>query len=108
MLTAEDAGYGAYDEQLFMNLPKDIFVVDGEFDSEAIQPGNMVPMNDEQGNSLTAQIIEVNDEEVAVDFNHPLAGLDLHFKGTVEEVRPATEEELAHGHVHGPNGHHHE
>jgi FKBP-type peptidyl-prolyl cis-trans isomerase SlyD len=51
--------------------------------------------------------MEITAEHVKMDFNHPLAGTDLHFKGEVLEVRQATEEELAHGHVHGPHGHQH-
>jgi FKBP-type peptidyl-prolyl cis-trans isomerase SlyD len=42
-----------------------------------------------------------------MDFNHPLAGKDLHFTGEILSIRNATEEEIAHGHVHGPGGHHH-
>jgi len=108
VLPAEETGYGDYNEDMLMELPKDTFVVDGVFDAEAIQPGNIVPMHDENGNELMAQIIDVKDDEVSIDFNHPLAGINLHFKGTVGEVRPATPEELAHGHVHGEDGHHHD
>jgi FKBP-type peptidyl-prolyl cis-trans isomerase SlyD len=50
---------------------------------------------------------EVTDEFVIIDGNHPLAGVELNFDVEVLEVREATEEELAHGHVHGPGGHHH-
>ena len=50
---------------------------------------------------------EVNEAEVLLDFNHPLAGQDLFFSVDVLEVREATEEEIEHGHVHGPGGHHH-
>ena len=49
----------------------------------------------------------IKDELVKMDFNHPLAGIDLHFEGTIVEVRPATEEELEHGHAHGVHGHQH-
>ena len=108
VLPAEETGYGDYNEDMLMELPKDTFVVDGTFDAEAIQEGNIVPMHDESGNELMAQIIEVKDDVVVIDFNHPLAGIDLHFKGTVGEVRAATEEEIAHGHVHGAEGHNHE
>ena len=63
------------------------------------------------GASLTPEklheILEVNAEFVKMDFNHPLAGKDLHFEGDILEVREATADEISHGHVHGPGGHHH-
>jgi len=52
-------------------------------------------------------VVDVTDKEVTVDGNHPLAGKALNFACTVTGVRPATEEELSHGHVHGDGGHHH-
>jgi FKBP-type peptidyl-prolyl cis-trans isomerase SlyD len=51
--------------------------------------------------------LEITEETVQMDFNHPLAGTDLHFAGTILEVREADPEELAHGHAHGPHGHQH-
>jgi len=60
----------------------------------------------EQG-ELVVMVTKVDGENVTVDGNHPLAGMDLHFDVTVKEVREATAEELAHGHVHGEHGHHH-
>jgi FKBP-type peptidyl-prolyl cis-trans isomerase SlyD len=56
---------------------------------------------------MDGKVVEINEETVKMDFNHPLAGEALHFKGTVVEVRAASAEELDHGHVHGPGGHHH-
>ena len=53
-------------------------------------------------------VIEIKDAEFVLDGNHPLAGLKLHFDVEVVDLRDATEEELAHGHVHGPGGHHHD
>jgi FKBP-type peptidyl-prolyl cis-trans isomerase SlyD len=64
-------------------------------------------MEDENGYPLSGKIVEVLADSVMVDFNHPLAGMDLHFEGKILEVREATNEELAHGHVHGAHGHHH-
>jgi len=60
----------------------------------------------EQG-MLVVTVSEVDDEFITVDGNHPLAGITLNFDVSVVEVREATEEEMAHGHVHGPGGHHH-
>ncbi|MDX5444134.1 MAG: peptidylprolyl isomerase, partial [Hymenobacteraceae bacterium] len=88
-------------------LPKHIFEVDGEINDEMLQPGNFIPMADQEGNQLQGQVVEVTDEAVIMDFNHPLAGKDMFFKGKVEKVREATQEEIDHGHVHGEGGHHH-
>jgi FKBP-type peptidyl-prolyl cis-trans isomerase SlyD len=56
---------------------------------------------------LDGRVIEIGEDFVKVDLNHPLAGEDLHFKGEILSVREATEDELEHGHVHGEGGHHH-
>jgi len=60
----------------------------------------------EQG-ELVVTVTKVEGETVTVDGNHPLAGVELHFDVTIKEVREASSEELAHGHVHGEHGHHH-
>jgi FKBP-type peptidyl-prolyl cis-trans isomerase SlyD len=70
-------------------------------------PGQAVPFQDQNGDLVDGKILEVGEEVVKVDFNHPLAGVNLHFSGTIEGVRAATDEELEHGHVHGPGGHQH-
>jgi FKBP-type peptidyl-prolyl cis-trans isomerase SlyD len=62
---------------------------------------------DDSGEEQTFWIVDVDDESVLLSADHPLAGLTLHFDVKVREVRAATEEELAHGHAHGPDGHHH-
>ena len=100
--------YGEQDPQHIVMLPANIFHDEnGSFDSEMFQVGSMVPMSDSDGNQLRGRILEVNEETVQMDFNHPLAGTDLHFVGTILEVRDAEAEELAHGHAHGPHGHQH-
>jgi FKBP-type peptidyl-prolyl cis-trans isomerase SlyD len=89
-------------------LPANIFHDEnGAFDKEMFQVGSMVPMSDSEGNQLRGRILEVAEETVQMDFNHPLADTDLHFVGTILEVRDAEAEELAHGHAHGPHGHQH-
>jgi FKBP-type peptidyl-prolyl cis-trans isomerase SlyD len=100
-------GYGLKDESAVATLPKSIFVVDGKLDDEVIKVGNMVPMSDQDGNKMDGKILEVKENEVIMDFNHPLAGKNLHFKGTVTEVREAVAEEISHGHVHQHGDHHH-
>jgi FKBP-type peptidyl-prolyl cis-trans isomerase SlyD len=66
-----------------------------------------LPMADNEGHHMQAKVVEVGEEMVTMDFNHPLAGMVMHFEGKIESVRPATAEELSHGHVHGDGGHQH-
>jgi len=89
----EDA-YGEPDDSNIIEIDKNVFVVDGEFDSEIVFVGNIVPMMDNAGNRLSGTIVEVTDSTVMMDFNHPLAGETLHFMGQVLEVRDATDEEI--------------
>lgn len=105
-LTPEQ-GYGDYDQQAIVQIPKQVFEIDGKVDDEMLQPGNYLPMADNEGHHMQAKVVEVGDQEVTMDFNHPLAGMVMHFDGQVAAVRPATAEELAHGHVHGEGGHQH-
>lgn len=101
-------GYGSHDSGHIVNIPIAAFKNEkGVFDSEMVKLGNTLPMVDNEGNHLQGTVKEITAEHVRMDFNHPLAGQDLHFVGEVLEVRHATEEELSHGHVHGPGGHHH-
>ncbi len=102
-VSSED-GYGDIDESAIIDLPLDIFKVDGELDQEMLQPGNFLPMTDGEGNRLQGKVLQVNDQSVRMDFNHPLAGMNMHFTGEVIDVREATPEELDHGHVHGHGG----
>ena len=105
-LTPEQA-YGDYDEQAVVQIPKEVFEIDGKLDTEMLQAGNYLPMADNEGHHMQAKVVEVSDEQVTMDFNHPLAGMVMHFDGKVQGVRPATAEELEHGHAHGEGGHQH-
>ncbi|MDD2475814.1 MAG: peptidylprolyl isomerase [Dysgonamonadaceae bacterium] len=93
-LTSDEA-YGEFDEEKILELPKNIFEVDGEIDNEMLFEGNTIPMMDTEGNRLMGSIVEVNDDVVSMDFNHPLSGETLHFEGNVIDVRDATPEEIA-------------
>ncbi|MGC9352664.1 MAG: FKBP-type peptidyl-prolyl cis-trans isomerase [Mariniphaga sp.] len=93
-LSKNDA-YGDVNEDAIVDLPKNVFLVDGKFDDELIAVGNSVPMMSSNGQRLNGLVLEIDDETVKMDFNHPLAGEDLHFAGEVLEVREASEEELA-------------
>jgi len=107
-LIAAEKGYGVKNDKHIMNVPIDSFKnPDGTLDLNEIRMGNMLTMNDDQGNQLQGKILEVTAVHVRMDFNHPLAGHELHFRGEVLDVRLATTEEISHGHVHGPGGHHH-
>ncbi len=87
--------YGEVNEDAVVDLPKSVFIVDGNFDAELIKIGNTVPMMSSNGQRLNGLVLEVNDESVKMDFNHPLAGEDLHFTGKVIGVREASDEEVA-------------
>jgi len=86
--------YGEYDEAGLIELDKNMFCIDGEFDSERVYVGAIVPMNTSDGQVIKAQIVEITDDKVTIDLNHPLAGEDLHFIGTILEIRDVTEAEL--------------
>ena len=105
-LTSDDA-YGEMDQDAIIDLEKSIFEVEGKIDTEMLAIGNVIPMRDDQGNMLQGIVVSVGDDTVRMDFNHPMAGNVLHFKGNVIEVREASAEELSHGHAHGAGGHHH-
>jgi FKBP-type peptidyl-prolyl cis-trans isomerase SlyD len=93
-IAAADA-YGEVNEEAIVDLPKNIFMVDGKIDEELITPGNTVPMMSTSGQRMEGLVVSVNDDTVQMDFNHPLAGEDLHFKGEILDVRDATPEELS-------------
>lgn len=93
-IACEDA-YGEFDDDHVIELPKNIFEVDGKFDSERITEGNVVPLMTSDGQRLNGTVQEVKEDVVVMDMNHPLAGCALNFVGEVIESRPATNEELA-------------
>lgn len=95
------AGYGIRDAANVMQVPR------GKFKGMDIEQGMQIFATDESGGHIPFWITAIGDSEVTVDGNHPLAGETLHFNVSVRGVRAATEEELAHGHVHGEGGHHH-
>ncbi len=88
--------YGEYDEEHVIELPKGIFLVDGKFDDEHIVPDAIVPLMTAEGQRVNGSVVEVKDDVVVMDMNHPLAGCDLQFTGHVVCSRPATAEEVAH------------
>ncbi len=106
-LSAED-GYGEYDEQAVIQLEKNIFAVDGVVQDDMLFVGNIVPLQDQYGNPFQGRIVNIADDKITVDLNHPFAGKPLLFSGSIVEVREAHPVELEHGHVHehGDHSHH--
>lgn len=105
LLKCEEA-YGPAQEDAIMEIPKTNFAIDGEIDDDMLVVGNSIPMTDADGNRWNGIVVEVRDDSVLLDLNHPLAGDDLFFSGTVVGVRKATVEELERGYVSGcsPDG----
>jgi len=95
-----DNAYGQVNQNAIIEVPKNIFVIDGKLEEELLEIGRVVPMQDNQGNPLYGKVIEIGAETVKMDFNHPMAGHDLHFSGEVISSREATDNEIQHGHVH--------
>jgi len=102
VLKAADA-YGEVIESAVTEIPKTAFSQDGKVDESIMVLGKVLPMQDKDGNRFDGIIVEINDDTIKMDFNHPLAGFDLNFEGEISEIREATELELEHGHLH-PEG----
>lgn len=92
-LTPEQ-GYGEINAEAVVELPKDIFMVDGKVQDDILTVGNVLPMGDNMGNRMMGTILEVGDSVVKMDFNHPMAGKTLDFTGEVVGVREVTEEDM--------------
>lgn len=99
-LAAADA-YGERDDRAIAQLPADMFK-----DLGLPSLGDVLPLQDNQGNQFRAVVVDVTPEAVIADLNHPMAGKTLSFEIEILNVRPATQEELAHGHAHGIDGTH--
>lgn len=99
---APEEAYGEYSDEYVQEVPKTNFQgVDN------IEAGMQFQSQTDDGHVMLVTVRDVQDDIVIVDANHPLAGKTLHFDVEVVEIREATAEELAHGHVHGAGGHHH-
>lgn len=105
-LTSKEA-YGDINENALVDLPLQIFEVNGKIDYQMLEIGNVIPMQNQDGQPLQGTVVSVGEENVKMDFNHPLAGKALYFTGNILDIREATAEELAHGHVHVNGGHQH-
>jgi FKBP-type peptidyl-prolyl cis-trans isomerase SlyD len=96
-VVSPEQGYGEFDQQLLQRVPLD------RFGGQNVEAG----MQFQAGEHHVVTVKEVAGNEVLIDGNHPLAGVTLNFDVEVTGVREATAEEISHGHVHGPGGHHH-
>ena len=100
VLVSPGDGYGEIESDAWMDVPLD------EFPPEIpMEIGTQLRLRGEEDETRHARIATIGKETVRLDFNHPLAGKDLHFSVKVVDLRSATEEEKAHGHVHGDGSH---
>ena len=95
-------GYGERDDSMVQVVPRDMFDKD-----HPIQEGIQFHAESPEGDMLTVTVTKVDGDDITVDGNHPLAGIALNFDIKIVDIREASEEEIEHGHVHGPDGHHH-
>jgi FKBP-type peptidyl-prolyl cis-trans isomerase SlyD len=105
-IPAADA-YGEYDDEAVAEIPKQAFNLEGMNPDDIFVEGEVLPLQDEKGQAMQGIITQVKALSVVIDFNHPMAGMDLYFTGRIDTVREASATEIAHGHVHGVGGHHH-
>ncbi len=101
-----EEAYGERVEERVIDLNKEIFTINGHFDHDNIYKDAVVPLQNEDGNRFTGRVIDVTEDMVKMDLNHPLAGLDLLFKGEIVENREATNEEVQQmlNHISGEGG----
>jgi len=97
-----EQAYGVRDESMLQQVPKNMFE-----DTSQIAVGTQFHAQGPNGEMLVVTVMDVQEEHVVVDGNHPLAGVELNFDVKIIDVRDASEEEVEHGHVHAPGGHHH-
>ena len=98
-LQPEDA-FGVRNDELLQTIPKKQF-------PPGVKVGGQLEGRDNEGHTIVFTVLKIKGDTVYLDGNHPLAGKTLKFGLKVLEVRAASEEEIAHGHVHGAHGHHH-
>jgi FKBP-type peptidyl-prolyl cis-trans isomerase SlyD len=94
-------GYGERDDGLVQRVPR------RQFGGASVATGMQFQAQTSSGEARVATVVGVVGDMVTVDMNHPLAGETLNFEVEITEIREASQEELEHGHVHGPGGHHH-
>ncbi|WP_455210259.1 FKBP-type peptidyl-prolyl cis-trans isomerase [Kaarinaea lacus] len=99
---APDEGYGQRNDALTQVVPKEAFE-----STDDLQVGQQFHAQTPEGQYVMITVMNIEGDQITIDGNHPLAGVDLNFDVKVVDVRDATDEEVSHGHVHGPGGHDH-
>lgn len=97
IIVAAADGYGTGAPEAFMDVPRDAFPTD-----VPLEPGTQLELRDKSGHPFHARIETVADQNIRLNMNHPLAGKELAFDIVITDLRQATSEEVAHGHVHAP------
>lgn len=92
-LTKEQA-YGESEPERIVDLERDVFNIDGRFDHERVFVGAILPLQNEDGQYFHGKVLAIDDKQVRIDLNHPLAGRDLNFSGHIVESREATNDEI--------------
>lgn len=106
-ISPEEA-FGEYNIENVVDFGIDMFKVeDGKVPAGFLDIGTPIPFTNKEGDKIEGIVKEVTGDKVIIDFNHILAGKKLIFAGKIIAVREASPEEIAHGHAHGPGGHHH-
>ena len=95
-------GYGERNDEMVQVVGKEMFESDAE-----LEVGTQFHAEGPDGTPIMITIAAIEGDDITIDGNHPLAGVNLNFDVSIVDIRDASEEEIAHGHVHAPDGHHH-
>lgn len=91
---SQEQAYGPYVQEGLQRVPRKVFEIDGKLDSKHVFEGAIVPLTNSDGERFNGTIVKIDQTEITVDLNHPLAGKELNFVGQVTESREATNEEI--------------
>lgn len=91
---SKEQAYGEHEDERVLSLDREMFCIDGKLDEEHVFVDAIIPLQNENGQRFLGKVLEIGDSKVKVDLNHPLAGKDLHFVGSILESREATNEEI--------------
>ncbi|HEY9115259.1 MAG TPA: FKBP-type peptidyl-prolyl cis-trans isomerase, partial [Bacteroidales bacterium] len=92
---SEEEAFGSYRNEMIINVPKSAFMMDGKIREDLLFVGNEIGMMDNHGNPIRGKIMQIDSDKVVMDFNHKLAGKKLFISGSVLDVRPVTDDDLA-------------
>jgi len=97
-----EEGYGDRNDEMVQVVGREMFETDAE-----LEVGTQFHAEGPDGHPIMITVAAIEGDDITIDGNHPLAGVNLNFDIAVVDIKDASEEEIAHGHVHGPDGHHH-